>query len=133
MTAADSLFAGEGAGAPGPEGTPLPPVAGGAGTFRSVNGEVIRVLVAAGALLAELAGLDDHLQVGLRAADLLHPNDLVVDLRVAAGEEGAAIDDHVDLVRAHRHDLARLFELHVERRLSRGERGRDRRDLHTRA
>ena len=48
---------------------------------------------------AELADLEDHLQVRV-AAGLLHVHDLVEDLRVAAGEERAAVDHHVDLVGA---------------------------------
>src|SRR5919201_4441555 len=53
----------------------------------------------------ELAGLEDHLQVRAAGADLLRPHDLVVDLRVPTREEGAAVDDHVDLVNALLHDL----------------------------
>jgi hypothetical protein len=49
------------------------------------------------------------------AARLLYLDDLVVDLRIAAGEEGAAVDHHVDLVRAHRNDLLGLAHLDVER------------------
>ena len=77
---------------------------------------------------AELAGLEDHLQVRL-AAGLLHADDLVVDLRVAAGEEGAAVDHHVDLVGAVLDHPAHLVELRLERRLAGRERGRDRGDL----
>src|SRR4029453_15166121 len=54
----------------------------------------------------ELAGLQDDLEVGL-AACLLDGDDLLVHLPVAAGEEGPAVDHHVDLVGArvdgHRH------------------------------
>ena len=77
---------------------------------------------------AELAGLEDHLQVRL-AAGLLDAHDLVVDLRVAAGEERAAVDHHVDLVGALLDDPAHLLELRRERRLPGRERGRDRGDL----
>ena len=63
------------------------------------------------------------------AARLLHADDLVVDLRVAAGQEGAAVDDHVDLVRAHRDRVLDIPELDVERRLPRGERRGDGGDL----
>ena len=81
---------------------------------------------------AELAGLENHLQVGL-AAGLLHLHDLVVDLGVAAGEEGAAVDHHVDLVGAELDRLAHVGELDRERRLAGRERGRDRRHLDRRA
>ena len=55
----------------------------------------------------------------MRAArtDLLHADDLVVHLCVAARQERASIDDHVDLVRACLDDLACLEQLHLERRL----------------
>ena len=48
---------------------------------------------------AELARLEDDLEVRV-AARLLHADDLVEHLRVAAREERAAVDDHVDLVGA---------------------------------
>ncbi len=41
------------------------------------------------------------------AARFLHLHDLVVDLRVAAGEERAAVDHHVDLVGAELDRAAR--------------------------
>ena len=63
------------------------------------------------------------------AAGLLHPHDLVVDLRVAAGEERAAVDHHVDFVGTVLDHPAHLLELRLERRLARRERGRDGRDL----
>ena len=44
----------------------------------------------------ELAGLEDHLEVRAPAR-LLDRRDLVVHLAVAAGEERAAVDHHVDL------------------------------------
>ena len=78
---------------------------------------------------AELAGLEDHLQVR-GAAGLLHLDDLVVDLGVAAGEERAAVDHHVDLVGAERNRLTHIRELDRERRLAGRERGRDRSHLH---
>jgi hypothetical protein len=59
---------------------------------------------------AELAGLEDHLEVRLPDG-LLHLDDLVVDLRVPAGEEGAAVDDHVDLVGAELDRAARVATL----------------------
>src|SRR5438045_659993 len=67
----------------------------------------------------ELARLENDLQVRAAAAHLLHANDLVVHLGVTAREEGPAVDDHVDLVRAGIDDLARLEQLHVHRRLPR--------------
>ncbi len=52
----------------------------------------------------ELAGLEDHLEVGGRPRPALAQtsdrDDLVVDLAVAAGEERAPVDHHVDLVGA---------------------------------
>ena len=63
------------------------------------------------------------------AADLLHAPHLVVDLRVVAGEEGAAVDDHVDLVGAELGDAGGLLDLQLGRHLPGGERGRDRGDL----
>src|SRR3712207_8069786 len=45
----------------------------------------------------QFAGLEDDLEVRVPAR-LLHRDDLVEDVEVAAGEEGAAVDDHVDLV-----------------------------------
>src|SRR2546430_9612000 len=79
---------------------------------------------------AKLAGLEDDLEMRAARADLLHTDDLVVHRRVASRKEGAAIDDHVDLVRAGVDDLTRFEELHLERGLPRGERGGDRGDLH---
>ena len=67
------------------------------------------------------------------AARLLDAHDLVHDLRVAAGEERAAIDHHVDLVGPERDGLADVLELHLDRRLAGRERGRHRGDLHGRA
>ena len=78
---------------------------------------------------AELARLEDHLEVGA-SARLLDPHDLVEDLRVAAREEGSAVDHHVDLVGAELDGVAHVCELDVDRRLARGKRGRDRCDLH---
>src|SRR5436190_1297699 len=72
----------------------------------------------------ELTRLEDHLQV-LVSDGLLDLDDLVVDLRVAAGEEGAAVDHHVDLVGPELDDAARLGDLEVGRALAGRERGRD--------
>src|SRR4029079_12293411 len=77
---------------------------------------------------AQLARLQDHFQVRVTAG-FLHLDDLVVDLRVAAGEEGAAVDHHVDLVGAESDRLANIGELHRERRLAGRERRGDRGDL----
>ncbi len=67
------------------------------------------------------------------AAGLLDLDDLVVDLGVAAGEESAAVDHHVDLVRAPLHDLSHLGELDLERGLPGREGGRDGSDADARA
>ena len=58
------------------------------------------------------------------AADLLHAPDLVVHLGVVPGEEGTAVDDHVDLVRPELGDARGLLDLQLRRNLPRGERGR---------
>ncbi len=63
------------------------------------------------------------------AARLLHLHDLVEHLRVAAGEERAAVDHHVDLVGAQRDGVLDVAQLDVERRLPGREVGRDARDL----
>ena len=78
---------------------------------------------------AELRDLEDHLQVRL-AARLLDAHDLVVDLGVAARQERAPVDHHVDLVGAHRHSVLDVAHLDVERRLSGGEVRRHAGDLH---
>src|SRR5206468_4172404 len=80
----------------------------------------------------ELAHLEDHLQVRVPAR-LLHLDDLVEDLRVTAGQERAAVDHYVDLVRAELDRLAHLGDLHARRALAGWERGRDRGDLDARA
>ena len=48
---------------------------------------------------SQLAGLQDHLEVR-RPARRLDRDDLLVDLKVASGQERAPVDDHVDLVGA---------------------------------
>ena len=63
------------------------------------------------------------------AACLLDRDDLLVDVAEPAGEERAAVDHHVDLVRAGLDGGANVRELHLERRLAGGKRGGDRRDL----
>ena len=67
------------------------------------------------------------------AARLLDADDLVDDLRVAAGEERSAVDHHVDLVGTECDGLADILELHLDRRLSGREGGGHRGDLHGRA
>ena len=47
----------------------------------------------------QLAGLQDHLEVGA-SAGLPDGDDLLEHLQVAAGQERAPVDDHVDLVGA---------------------------------
>ena len=49
------------------------------------------------------------------AARVLHGDDLVVDLADPPGEERAAVDHHVDLVRAGVDRRAHVRELDVER------------------
>ena len=66
------------------------------------------------------------------AAGLLHRDDLVVDLAEPAREERAAVDHHVDLVRARLDRRADVGELDVERRLPGRERRRDRGDVDAR-
>src|SRR3989304_5649076 len=73
---------------------------------------------------AQLAGLEDDLEVGL-AARRLHGHDLVEDRGVVAGEERAAVDDHVDLVRPGLDRPGRLRELDLAERLLAGETGGD--------
>src|SRR3712207_24673 len=70
----------------------------------------------------QLAGLEDDLEVGVPAG-LLDRDDLVVDVEVAAGEEGAAVDDHVDLVGAARHGVPDVGQLHRPAGPAAGERG----------
>src|SRR5919106_6294480 len=77
---------------------------------------------------AELTGLENDLEVRI-ARGFLHASHLVVDLRVVAGQEGAAVDDHVDLVGAQLRDARDLGHLQVGRYLAGGERRRDRGDL----
>ena len=63
-----------------------------------------------------------------RAAGLLDGDDLVVHLAVAAGEEGAAVDHHVDLVGARVDGHRGVGQLDRQRRAARRERrghGRD--------
>src|SRR4029078_8062579 len=76
---------------------------------------------------AELAGLEDDLEVA-RAARFFDGDDFLVDLFVVAGEEGAAVDDHVDLVGAGFDGLPRLGDLDRGEALAGGEGGGDRRD-----
>src|SRR5262245_39913453 len=64
----------------------------------------------------QLTGLEDDLEVR-RATRLLDGDDLVVHLRVTAGQERATVDDHVDLIRAGRDRVGRVGELDAERNL----------------
>ena len=63
------------------------------------------------------------------AAGLLDLDDLLEDRQVVAGQEGAAVDDHVDLVGAGLDRRARLGDLDVAERLAGREAGRDAGDL----
>src|SRR5579875_2633442 len=81
----------------------------------------------------KLAGLQDHLQArpaGLPGcsggvARLPDRGDLVVDGLVGPGQEGAAVDHHVDLVRARRDRRLHVGELDVQAGTAAGERGGD--------
>lgn len=77
----------------------------------------------------QLAGLEDHLEAGAVAALRLDRGDLLVDLQVVAGEERAAVDDHVDLVGARGDGVRRVGQLHGERGAPGREGGGDRGDL----
>src|SRR5688500_18712676 len=57
----------------------------------------------------QLAGLEDDLEVRLPAG-FPDRHDFVEDVEVAAGEEGAAVDDHVDLVGAVGHRVPDVGE-----------------------
>ena len=76
----------------------------------------------------QFSGLQDHLEMG-HAARLPHRAHLLVDLRVPAGQECPAVDDHVYLVRARVHRVGDVGELHRERGAPRREGGRHRGDL----
>ncbi len=65
------------------------------------------------------------------AARLLDGDDLVVHLEVAAGQERAPVDDHVDLVGAGRDGVLVFGELDRHARPAAGERGGDAGDLDT--
>src|SRR5712691_5903802 len=58
-----------------------------------------------------------------RAARLLDRDDLIVDALVVTGEKRAAVDDHVDLVRAGPHGLFCLGDLDRGEALPRRKRG----------
>src|SRR5690606_35765284 len=72
----------------------------------------------------QLAGLQDHLEV-YAGRGLAYRRDLVEDLAVAAGEEGAAVDHHVDLVGAGGDRGGGLGDLDLQRRLAGREGGGD--------
>ena len=80
----------------------------------------------------ELARLENDLQLGLTAR-FLDRRDLVEDLAEVAREERAAVDHHVDLVRASRHRALDVRDLHGQRRAARRKRRRNARDFHGRA
>ena len=81
----------------------------------------------------QLAGLEDDLEVGALAVragtGLTHRDDLVEDPLVVAGEEGATVDDHVDLVGTGLHRVAGVGELDVQCGPAAGEGGGDRGDV----
>ena len=74
----------------------------------------------------QLAGLEDHLQVRRAAvgapARLADRDDLVVHVEVAAGQERAPVDHHVDLVGAGLHRQPGVGELDLAARPPAGER-----------
>ena len=78
----------------------------------------------------QLAGLEDDLEVRvgavIAAARLLDRHDLVEDDAVVAGEEGATVDHHVDLVGAGGDRLTGVGDLDVQAGAAARERGRDR-------
>jgi len=78
---------------------------------------------------AELAGLQDDLEMG-RAAGLLDGDDLVVDLHIAAGQERAPVDHHVDLVGAGGDRGLGVVQLDRERGLPGREGGGHAGDVH---
>src|SRR3954468_4187620 len=80
----------------------------------------------------QLAGLEDDLEVRVPAR-LLHRDDLVEHVEVAPGQEGAAVDDHVDLVGAVGHGVPHVGELDRAAGPAAGEGGGDGGDVDVRA
>src|SRR4029077_7178299 len=72
----------------------------------------------------ELARLEDDLEVR-RPGRLLDLDDLFENRQVVARQEGAAIDDHVDLVGTSLDRRLDLGDLDIAERLARRETGRD--------
>ena len=72
----------------------------------------------------ELAGLEDDFEVGF-AAGFADGGDFFGDFVELAGEEGSAVDDHVDLIGALGDGELDVFEAEAERVLSAGETGGD--------
>ena len=66
---------------------------------------------------SKFPGLEDDLEVRA-AADLLDRHDLVEHPLVFAGEKGAAVDDHVNLIGACGNCVTRIEELDGEARAS---------------
>ena len=73
----------------------------------------------------QLAGLEDHLEVRRRPQASRDRDDLLEDLQVAAGQERAPVDDHVDLVGAGLDGVAGVGQLDVQRGAAARERGGD--------
>src|SRR5580658_3519133 len=71
----------------------------------------------------QLASLQDDLEVGGCVDDLTDGGDLVVDQLVVPGQEGAAVDDHVDLVGAGRDRVLRVGQLDLQAGPAARERG----------
>ena len=81
---------------------------------------------------AEFAGLQDDLEMRV-AAGFLDGRDLVEYEAIVAGKERPARNHHVDLIGALVDGHARIFQFHVQRRLSARKRCRDRRDMNSAA
>ncbi len=80
----------------------------------------------------ELAGFEDDFQADRLAAGFEDGGDFVADLGEMAGEEGVAVDDHVDFVRAVVHGPANFGQARAQRRLAARESGGHARDAHGR-
>src|SRR5688572_9396564 len=63
---------------------------------------------------AEFPGLEDHFEMSYTAR-LFNGGDFVADLLVLACEEGAAIDYHIDLIRAGLHRQTDVLEFDLQR------------------
>src|SRR5579863_10416738 len=71
----------------------------------------------------QLAGFQDDLEVSSCFDDLADGGDLVVDELIVPGQEGAAVDDHVDLVGPRLDGVLRVSQLDRQAGPAAGERG----------